>query len=100
MNKTEYLLSKLVEECCEVGQRVCKAMTFGLSEVQPGQPDDNKRRIERELGDLMEVADQLGLVIRDEDKAAKREKMAKFMDYSRECGTLVDESSGGGVEKS
>jgi DNA-directed RNA polymerase subunit M/transcription elongation factor TFIIS len=88
MNETEHLLTVLTEECAEVGQRACKALRFGLSEIQPGQPEDNKRRLERELADLMATAELLGLTVRGEDKAAKREKLKKYMDYSREIGTL------------
>lgn len=92
MNEQEHLLTVLSEECAEVAQRVCKAARFGLSEIQPGQHEDNKRRIERELADLMAVADLLGLRVRDEDKAAKIEKLKKYMGYSREIGTLEDRS--------
>lgn len=92
MNETEYLLTVLSEECAEVVQRASKAARFGLSEIQPGQNDDNRRRLERELADLMATADLLGLRVRDEDKAAKIEKLKKFMDYSREVGTLEDRS--------
>lgn len=95
MNTTEYLLTVLSEECAEVAQRACKAARFGLLEVQPGQNEDNTRRIERELADLMATAELLGLVIRDEDKAEKREKIKKFMDYAREIGTLTDNPAEG-----
>lgn len=88
MNEQEHLLTVLTEECAEVAQRACKAARFGLTEVQPGQTEDNKRRIERELADLMATADLLGLSIRDEDKAAKVEKLKKYMVYAREVGTL------------
>jgi NTP pyrophosphatase (non-canonical NTP hydrolase) len=88
MNKTEYLLTVVSEECAEVSQRACKAARFGMSEIQPGQQEDNKRRIERELADLMATAELLGLQIRDEDKVAKREKLKKYMEYSRDLGTL------------
>lgn len=88
MNETEYLLTTLSEECAEVAQRACKAIRFGLTEIQPGQEENNVRRMERELADLMAVADLLGLHVRDEDKAAKVEKLKKYMAYSREIGTL------------
>lgn len=90
MNKIEHLLVVLGEECAEVAQRASKAIRFGLYEVQPGQAEDNKRRIERELADLMATAELLGLQVRDEDKDAKREKLRKFMDYASERGTLQE----------
>lgn len=88
MNKIEYLLTVVSEECAEVAQRASKAIRFGMTEIQPGQPEDNKRRIERELGDLMATAELLGLHVHDEDKAAKIEKLKGYMDYSRRIGTL------------
>lgn len=93
MNETEHLLTVLSEECAEVAQRACKAARFGLSEIQPGQSEDNKRRLERELADLMATADLLGLTVRDEDKAAKLEKLKTFMDYARQVGTLDNQNA-------
>lgn len=95
MNKIEYLLTVLTEECAEVAQRACKAARFGLSEIQPGQEEDNVRRLERELADLMATADLLGLRVREEDKVAKIEKLKKFMEYSRQIGRLQDGESHG-----
>lgn len=88
MTKKEYLLTVLIEECAEVAQRACKALRFGLDEVQPGQSDNNLRRLERELADLMAVSDELGLMILIKDKAEKLEKLNKYMDYSRELGII------------
>ena len=45
LTRQEYLLICLGEECDEVGQRVTKALRFGLSEVQHGQPLNNGDRI-------------------------------------------------------
>lgn len=94
MNETEYLLTVVAEESSEVGQRACKAIRFGLSEIQPGQQEDNKRRLEREVADLMGTARILGLEIREEDIIAKIEKLKKYMDYSRQLGTLGDQGRG------
>lgn len=55
MNRTEYLLCCLAEECTEVGQRVSKALRFGLREVQPMQPLNNAERIREEMRDLLAV---------------------------------------------
>lgn len=92
MNELEYLLMVVAEECGEVAQRASKAARFGMSEIQPGQPDDNRRRMERELADLMATAELLGLRVREEDKAVKVEKLKKFMALSREKGMLEDRS--------
>jgi NTP pyrophosphatase (non-canonical NTP hydrolase) len=97
VNRTEHLLTCLAEECAEVAQRVSKALRFGLAEVQPGQDENNAERIAGELNDLFAVANILmgegvlpenrsldGLVI-----AAKRAKIERFMEISREQGALA-----------
>lgn len=88
MNKTEHLLTILTEESAEIGQEACKAIRFGLDDVKPGQPDDNKRRLEREISQLLGVARLLGLEVREEDIVEKIGKVTKYMAYSRERGTL------------
>lgn len=99
MNRSEHLLSCLAEECCEVGQRVSKALRFGLAEVQAGQPLTNAERIAEELRDLWSVAlmlsdeGHLGLANlwpTAEQTRAKRLKIEKFMAISREQGVLHD----------
>lgn len=80
------LLTILAEECCEVGQRVSKALRFGLMEVQPGQPLSNADRISEELGDLLATAEEMNDVIDwqivKNAKAAKREKLARYLQSS------------------
>ena len=97
MTRREFLLICLNEECHEVGQRVDKALRFGLEEAQPGQPYTNAERIYSEFADLLGVMEML-----QEDGAiatttlaclrsmidAKKEKVAHYMGYSVECGTL------------
>ena len=98
MNREEYLLTCLAEECAEVAQRVSKALRFGLNEVQPGQPFTNAERIADELTDLIAVAHILHQegafagYLPDLGGAAQRDKLAKierFMAISREHGTLA-----------
>ncbi len=86
--EVDHVLTILAEEAVEVAQRATKAIRFGLEEIQPGQADDNKRRLERELADLLAVAGLLGLEVREEDKAAKLRKVEGFMAYSRSKGKL------------
>lgn len=95
MNETQYLLICLSEECAEVSQRVSKALRFGLHEVQPPTPSlpqghtmSNLERLEQEFNDLLAVGEALGLRISPKEIKAKKEKIAKYMDYSREQGTL------------
>jgi NTP pyrophosphatase (non-canonical NTP hydrolase) len=88
VTREEHLLTILAEECAEVAQRASKAARFGLEEVQPGQPLNNKRRIEAELADLMGVGAMLGLIVRRDEICAKRDKVEKFLELSRQMGTL------------
>lgn len=88
MTRTEHLLTILAEECAEVAQRASKAARFGMSEVQPGQGDDNKRRLEKELADLLGVAELLELGLDTSEIVAKKKKVKKYMDYARKMGTL------------
>ena len=97
MNRTEHLLTCLSEECDEVGQRVTKALRFGLREVQAGQPLTNDDRICDELRDLISVAHILhgegviGWFMPDVGEVhAKRAKIERYMEISRKQGALSD----------
>lgn len=96
MNRREYLLTCLSEECAEVGQRVSKALRFGMSEIQPGQGLSNDDRICEELRDLLAVATilqwegHLGRIHPvHEETCAKLRKIEKFMSISVREGTLT-----------
>lgn len=98
MNRTEHLLSIVVEECAEVALRCSKAMRFGLDDAEPGQKFTNAQRICAEYNDLVAVLemlnDELGLpdLLHSQWRQAisvKKSKL-KFLLYSRECGTLTD----------
>jgi NTP pyrophosphatase (non-canonical NTP hydrolase) len=97
MNRSEPLLACLAEECCEVGQRVSKAVRFGLAEVQRDQPLNNAERVVEELRDLFAVTAILieeGIIPPFEfawrpDVEAKRAKIERYMAISRETGALV-----------
>lgn len=91
LTEEQYLLVCLMEECDEVSQRAAKALRFGLDETQPGQPLDNAARITEELTDLWTIVDELegrGSISRPIVSETKRAKIARFMDYSRDQGTL------------
>lgn len=96
MNTREHLLICLSEECAEVSQRVSKALRFGLDEIQPGQHKTNADRIVVELADLLAVVTLLereGAFKAHGDHfldlvEMKRVKLATFMQYAAECGTL------------
>lgn len=95
MSFNEHLLLCLSEECDEVGQRVSKALRFGLSEVQPGQQLSNADRILDEMHDLLAVLAILqrrgvlpSPVLTNDRVNAKLAKIEKFAEISIEQGTM------------
>lgn len=94
MNREQYLLAKLAEECMETGQRATKAITFTLEEIQEGQDLSNAQRIVYELNDILAVAEilvDLKLLpkIRDEKYIQEKKlKLEKWAEYSQKLGTL------------
>lgn len=97
MDRREHLLTCLAEECNEVGQRVAKALRFGLTEVQSGQTLTNRQRIAEEYRDLVAVANILveegilavhEMAVLQKDVDAKRAKIERFMEISRREGVL------------
>ncbi len=100
MNRAEHILTCVGEEGCEVGQRISKALRFGLEERQPGQPDDNAERVRSEVYDLIGAyifaADEglLPPLHLDDDiitsvAANKRAKIEKFMAIAVAQGVLT-----------
>ncbi len=94
MTRQEYLLVVLAEECAEVQHRISKALRFTVDEIQPEQVFTNGERIRLELNDLFAVCEMVhesGIAVWPPDAVAmdrKKEKVLKFMDYSRERKTL------------
>lgn len=101
MTREEHLLSMIAEECAEIAQRASKALRFGLEESEPGQDKNNALRIVLEYIDLQTVIEMLhscSPVFRmsniDTAKQleslmqAKREKVEKYLGYSRFRGRL------------
>jgi NTP pyrophosphatase (non-canonical NTP hydrolase) len=95
MNKTEYLLACLAEECAEVQQAAMKAQRFGLGDrfklTTPGED------IATECCDLVaiiELLEEEGIIKRAGSVQAIETKKAKvkyYMEYSRERGALTQE---------
>ncbi|MDR1939064.1 MAG: hypothetical protein LBQ73_11295 [Tannerellaceae bacterium] len=88
MNKTDYLLITLAEECGEVIQAVSKALRFGLDDHAPDSLESNAERIVKELSDLKGVEIMLidEGVIRSgntKDVFAKIDKVEKWMMHSK-----------------
>jgi hypothetical protein len=101
MNKTEYLLTCLAEECAEVGQRASKAIRFGLDETQPGQDKSNAMRMLLELMDVMAVFEMLieqvpayaeidTEALYEQHKEQKLKALTAMMQYSVKCGCLQE----------
>lgn len=57
MNRTQYLLTKLAEECNEVAQRALKTQQFGLDESYQGRT--NREMLHEELNDLVTIISML-----------------------------------------
>lgn len=96
ITRNQHLLTVLAEECCEVAQRVSKALRFGVSEIQPGQPFTNAERIAQEFQDVLAAIEMLeagGVLERPSDTHAierKKAKVEEFMWYAVNCGELED----------
>lgn len=112
MNRNQFILMKLAEECAEVAQRAIKSMQFGAEEVQNNSPSQNTRpetsltnkvRLNEELVDLLIIvalAAQAGEVSIEADivfddflkfrttREDKIKKLNKYLAYSRELGTI------------
>ncbi len=93
MNTTEHLLVILMEECNELAQQASKALRFGLDE-QRDLPTSNRERMQAEWSDLRAVVEMLQareimLPANSNQIKNKKEKVLKYMNYSRELGTLT-----------
>jgi NTP pyrophosphatase (non-canonical NTP hydrolase) len=73
MNKTEYLLVCLAEECSEVSHAVAKSLRFGLDDGHRGIT--NREQLRLELADVLAIAnllnDELGNIYTSEAKRVK-----------------------------
>ena len=88
MKRLDHLLVILMEECAEVQKEAAKALRFGLH-------PDNVLRLNNELNDLVAMVEMVtdegvDLAPCDLKIRRKREKVEKFLMFSREVGTLED----------
>ena len=95
MNRQEHLLTILMEECCELAQETSKAKRFGIDE-QRDLPTSNRERMQYEYSQIIAMVQMLydeGIEINIDFKvvAEKKEKVEKYLLYSKECGTLEEE---------
>lgn len=112
MTIRQYWLTKLAEECCEVGQRALKSMQFGGEQVWkagevpgsrtvvPNEGLNNAQRLRLEINDLLTVLDVLDVFgevsrVTDEQlheaKAAKLIKIHKYLKMSQDLGLVEKE---------
>lgn len=99
MNRSQFLLMKLAEECAEVAQRAIKQIQFGKFEIQKDQPLTNAERLKQELLDLRSItrllqrAGELPEITTDEETnalIAKRNKLQKYLNLSTSLGQLPE----------
>jgi NTP pyrophosphatase (non-canonical NTP hydrolase) len=95
MDRIQHLLVCLMEECAEVQQAAAKALRFGLEDGYPDTDRTNYEDIEKELNDVIAVAEMLVFecAFREDFKSQsgrneKKKKVEKWLEYSREKGTL------------
>lgn len=97
MTTREHLLVILMEECAEVIHRASKLLRFGPADRDPADGKPSTDGLVDELNDLAATINMLEIhdVIPAtwESSAAgylKREKVKKFLEYSKTMGTLQD----------
>lgn len=98
MNKKEYLLTCLLDDLSDVQKSVSKALKFGLDDKLEGAT--NLEIIEYDLLDVSVILDMLEeegvnidtLPLKEYDELAKdkRQKLSRWMDYSKERGALIE----------
>lgn len=98
MNKLEYLLTVLSEECSEVSQQVAKIQRFGADNYHPTTKTVNRELLVKELNDLLAVVEMLnsmGFDLSDVgnriDIDNKKFKVSKYMVLSKELGNLEED---------
>ena len=96
MNKTEHLLTCLIEECAEIQKSAAKALRFGLDDHAPDTPDvTNSDDIAAECNDLLAIIEMLQdaniipTIQNPQAIQAKKDKVTKYMEYAKNRGTLI-----------
>lgn len=99
MNKPEYLLTVLSEECAEIQHAVSKALRYGFDEHHPDRETTNEEELKTEIYHFFAMVEMLAEenvlntfsdykrtgVIRE-----KKDRVRQYMKLSREIGTLAD----------
>jgi len=99
MTRTEYLFACLAEECAEVQKECAKILRFGLGSHHPDETVTNVDKLSLEIIDVAAIVDMLvrdnllalpDIGTQDELIDKKKEKVEKYMEYSRKSGALHD----------
>lgn len=96
ITENELLLIHLIEEQAEVIQQICKALRFGLYEIQEGQGATNKERMNYELTNVEAVVSLLrDRDIVDKDYSLKMlvnkgNKVKEYLEVSKRLGILKE----------
>lgn len=100
MNKQEYLLVKLMEECAEVSKVCAKILRFGIDNGKPDSLVTNREELHRELVDIVAIVailEEEGITtvgtLSEEQMLAPINRIYHYMNLSKELGTLTDETS-------
>ena len=96
MNRREYLLICLMEECAEVSKAAAKALRFGADNTHPVFKSDNTDKLFHELHDVEAVSNllawELGVTITrteaEKQVEKKIKKVEKYMEESKDLRIL------------
>ena len=83
--KEREVMNILSEECAEVIQAISKCHRFGMDNVKPGKPKNNREHLEEEIGDLLAMVDIMldhGVITHDSLEVAKKAKVEKLKKWS------------------
>lgn len=97
MNKQQYCLAKIAEECNEISVEALKICQFGALSYSPNDPDKvfNIVRFRNEMNDLlgalkfMEETCGIEFIPNEHAIQAKVEKMRKYLKISQELGYVA-----------
>lgn len=97
MNRKDHYFTILQEECGEVIQASAKCLRFGELDGYPGTDRINVNDLVKELNDILamvELLKEVGVDLTNfgnlDDIEAKKTKVKKFLEYSRECGRFEE----------
>lgn len=97
VNKSEYLLVCLMEECAEIQQAASKALRFGMENGHPDGQHSNRAELSKEIGELDNLVEMLSDrdLIHGESRLhgflSKRKRLEEYMRVSCQCGTLEED---------